>query len=91
MEAKPLQVTQEATNAPSKPQTTPKATGQVLIMSATPGVSVYLKGRLLGRTPLRVQLPVGTAHLSIQPSAKSPRSTVSTKVNAGRVNVLTLK
>lgn len=95
MKAQPSKET--VSSAPNTPEpkahapTPPRGSGQVLIMSATPGVSVYLKGRLLGRTPLRVELPAGTTQLSTQANAKTPRSLVSAKVTAGRVNILTVK
>ena len=65
--------------------------GDVLIVSTTPGLNVYLGSRFIGQTPLRTRLPVGTAELSVQVSAQGPRTLVRANVAAGRLNIVSLK
>lgn len=66
-------------------------TGDVLVVSATPGLKVYLGDKFIGQTPVRTRLPVGVAQLSVQVSAEGPRTPVKANVAAGRLNIVSLK
>lgn len=65
--------------------------GDVLVVSATPGANVYLGDKFIGQTPVRTRLPVGPALLSVQLSPQGPRTPITTQVASGRLNIVSLK
>src|SRR5690606_31452511 len=65
--------------------------GDVLVVSATPGANVYLGEKFIGQTPVRTRLPVGPALLSVQLSPQGPRTPITTHVASGRLNIVSLK
>jgi serine/threonine protein kinase len=78
---------------PSEPEPSAElATGDLLVVSGKPGVSVrvYLGERFLGTTPVRARVPAGTVALSVQVHEGAPRMPISAKVGAGRVNMITV-
>jgi serine/threonine-protein kinase len=62
-----------------------RAAGTVQV--ATPGgwATVRLRGRVLGNTPLRAELPAGTHVLSVSPYGRGPAQRVTVRVRAGEV------
>lgn len=90
--SKPVSDTPRSATPPPAPDANlALGTGDVLIVSATPGLPVYLGQRLLGRTPVRTRLAAGSATLSVELSASAPRTTISTQVSPGRLNIVSLK
>ncbi len=65
-------------------------TGDVLIVSSTPGVKVYLGARLLGTTPVKTRLPAGQTRLSVQVGDASERIPMSADIAPGRLNMLSV-
>lgn len=65
--------------------------GDVLVVTATPGANVYLGDKLIGQTPVRTRLPAGTAHLSVQVSAQGNRTPVTATITPGRLNIVSLR
>jgi hypothetical protein len=79
------------TTAPAPRQTPTLGSGDVLIVSATPGVNVYLGHKFIGQTPVRTRLPVGPAQLSAQVGLQGPRTPIVTRVASGRLNIVSLR
>lgn len=79
-----------ATGSPT-PASGALGSGDVLVVTATPGLNVYLGDKLIGQTPLRTRLPAGTAHLSVQGSAQGKRTPVTATITPGRLNIVSLR
>lgn len=60
---------------------------QGTVQVATPGgwATVRLRGRVLGNTPLRAELPAGTHVLQVSPYGRGPVQRVTVRVRAGEV------
>lgn len=71
--------------------TAPLGSGDVLVVTATPGMNVYLGEKLIGQTPLRTRLPVGVAHLSVQVRAGGNRTPITAAISPGRLNIVSLR
>jgi serine/threonine protein kinase len=58
------------------------------VQVATPGgwATVRLRGRVLGNTPLRAELPPGTHVLQVSPFGRGPTQRVSVRVRSGEVS-----
>ncbi len=70
------------------PASPPPTTGDVLIVSSTPGIKVFLGARLLGTTPVKTRLPAGTALLSLQAGTDPERIPMLANIAPGRLNML---
>ncbi|HEX2733288.1 MAG TPA: serine/threonine-protein kinase [Polyangiaceae bacterium] len=88
--SRPKPAPEPSTLAPSPTQPS-LGTGDVLVVSAKPGLMIYQGSRYLGKTPLRVRLPAGIVQLAVQVSTEGPRSPISAKVDAGQLNIVSLK
>jgi len=75
--------------APVRPSTTLDfSQGPVLIRTSGGWATVTHGGRELGRTPLRVQLPVGRQQLRLLPNGREPGRTVTVTVEWGSLTTV---
>jgi hypothetical protein len=64
--------------------------GPVMIRTTHGWATVQHDGRDLGRTPLRVQLPVGEQHLTLRPNGEGPGRTITIDVEWGSLTQVTV-
>jgi serine/threonine protein kinase len=83
--------------APSVPQEIPpsietstESTGDLLIVSKTPGVRLFHGSRFLGTTPVKARFPAGAVTLRLQVSEGAGSVTTTATVLAGRLSMITV-
>jgi hypothetical protein len=82
--------------AEASPERAPTTTldtsqGEVLVQADGGWAEVYLGDRLLGRTPLRTNLPVGRQALRLLPYGREPAQNVTVPVEWGAINRVTIR
>ena len=78
------------TSAPSAAPAGLDKTGSVQLLTKNGRAEVYLGGRLLGVTPLTLDLPAGTASLLLKPVGGGEPRTVSVAIQTGAASFITV-
>jgi serine/threonine-protein kinase len=76
--------------APTANAAGPERTGSVQLMTKNGRAEVYLDARLMGTTPLTLDLPVGRVALTLKPIAGGETRSVTVAIQAGAMSFITV-